>query len=71
MQAVRVDGDPRADGQAVLRRDPNLIGQLHEGLLDRLDHGQNYISASPTACPLRGYGHAGTQNDRLGPRRSF
>ena len=26
----------------------------------------NYISASPTACPLRGYGRAGTQNDRLG-----
>ena len=24
------------------------------------------ISASPTACPLRGYGRAGTQNDRLG-----
>ena len=24
------------------------------------------ISASPTTCPLRGYGHAGTQNDRLG-----
>ena len=23
------------------------------------------ISASPTACPLRGHGHAGTQNDRL------
>ena len=23
------------------------------------------ISASPTACPLRGYGRAGTQNDRL------
>ena len=28
-------------------------------------------SASPTACPLRGYGRAGTQNDRLGERRSF
>ena len=26
------------------------------------------ISASPTACPLRGYGRAGTQNDRLGER---
>ena len=25
----------------------------------------NYISASPTACPLRGSGRAGTQNDRL------
>ena len=25
------------------------------------------ISASPTACPLRGFGLAGTQNDRLGP----
>ena len=25
-----------------------------------------YISASPTACPLRGYGRAGTQNNRLG-----
>ena len=25
-----------------------------------------FISASPTACPLRGYGRAGTQNDRLG-----
>ena len=24
------------------------------------------ISASPTACPLRGYGRAGAQNDRLG-----
>jgi hypothetical protein len=24
------------------------------------------ISASPTACPLHGYGCAGTQNDRLG-----
>ena len=24
------------------------------------------ISASPTACRLRGYGHAGTQSDRLG-----
>ena len=24
------------------------------------------ISALPTACPLRGYGRAGTQNDRLG-----
>ena len=24
------------------------------------------ISAAPTACPLRGYGRAGTQNDRLG-----
>ena len=24
------------------------------------------ISASPTACPLRGYGRAGTQSDRLG-----
>ena len=24
------------------------------------------ISASPTACLLRGYGRAGTQNDRLG-----
>ena len=23
------------------------------------------ISASPTACPLRGYGRAGTQNDLL------
>ena len=23
------------------------------------------ISASPTACPLHGYGRAGTQNDRL------
>ena len=23
------------------------------------------ISASPTACPLRGYGRVGTQNDRL------
>ena len=23
------------------------------------------ISASPTACPLRGYGRAGTQNDPL------
>ena len=29
----------------------------------RLDFG---ISASPTACPLRGHGRAGTQNDRLG-----
>ena len=27
------------------------------------------ISASPTACPVRGYGHAGTQNDRLSGRR--
>ena len=26
------------------------------------------ISASPTACPLRGYGHAGDQNDRLSPK---
>ena len=26
------------------------------------------ISASPTACLLRGYGRAGTQNDRLGER---
>ena len=26
----------------------------------------NYISASPTACPLRGYGCAGTPNDCLG-----
>ena len=25
------------------------------------------ILASITACSLRGYGHAGTQNDRLGP----
>ena len=24
------------------------------------------ISASPTACPVRGYGRAGTQSDRLG-----
>ena len=24
------------------------------------------VSASPTACLLRGYGRAGTQNDRLG-----
>ena len=23
------------------------------------------ISASPTACPMRGYGRAGTQKDRL------
>ena len=35
------------------------------------------ISASPTACPLRKYRRAGTQNDRLGEavilteRRSF
>ena len=28
------------------------------------------ISASPTACPLRGYGLACTQNGRLGERRS-
>ena len=28
-------------------------------------------SASPTACPLRGYGRASTQNDRLGERQSF
>ena len=27
------------------------------------------ISASPTACPLRGYGLAGNQNDRLGKKR--
>ena len=33
--------------------------------------GHNYISASPTACRLRGCGRAGTQNDRLSPRRSF
>ena len=26
----------------------------------------NYMSAWPTACPLCGYGRAGTQNDRLG-----
>ena len=26
------------------------------------------ISASPMACPLRGYGRVGTQNDRLGGR---
>ena len=29
------------------------------------------ISASPTACPLRGYGRAGTQNDRLGAARPY
>ena len=29
------------------------------------------ISASPTACPLRGYGRAGTQNDRLGEALIF
>ena len=28
--------------------------------------GYTGISASPTACPLRGYGCAGTQNERLG-----
>ena len=28
--------------------------------------GHNYISASPTAFLLRGYGRAGTQNDRHG-----
>ena len=27
--------------------------------------GLDSISASPTACPLRGYGRVGTQNDRL------
>ena len=32
----------------------------------RLPQGLGSISASPTACPLRGYGRAGTQNDRLG-----
>ena len=28
--------------------------------------GMSSISASPTACQLRGYGRAGTKNDRLG-----
>ena len=36
---------------------------------EKKSHGS--ISASPTACPLHGYGCAGTQNDRLGERRSF
>ena len=29
------------------------------------------ISASLTACPLRGYGRAGAQNNRLGPARPY
>ena len=28
--------------------------------------GQRRVSATPTACPLRGHGRAGAQNDRLG-----
>ena len=30
------------------------------------EEGVGSISASPTACQLRGYGRAGTQNDHLG-----
>ena len=36
---------------------------------DRLYIGS--ISASPTACLLRGYARAGTQNDRLGAARAY
>ena len=40
--------------------------QLEGSCVQYLVLCNNYISASPTACLLRGYGRASTQNDRLG-----
>ena len=36
---------------------------------DRARLHRLYIVHRPTACPLRGYGRAGTQNDRLAEHR--
>ena len=50
-------------------REP-CVGDMPEskGLSHKLHDyiGYNHMSASPTACPLRGYGRSGTQNDRHG-----
>ena len=45
-------------------RCPTSRGLRH--VLQRLCVYVGSMSASPTACPLRGYARAGTQNDRLG-----
>ena len=45
-----------------LERAPNELSEADW----RVYH--NFLSASPTAYPLRGYGRAGTQNDRLHTR---
>ena len=42
----------------------HMEAQYHMGIAYQVcSHGP--ISASPTACLLRGYGRANTQNDRL------
>ena len=43
---------------------PNRV--VDPGALTILNDFRAATSASPTACTLRGYGRAGTQNDRLG-----
>ena len=60
-------GHAVGDAEIVMaaRASPAGAGSLlGPGALYRLYIGS--ISASPTACPLRGYGRAGTRNDHLG-----
>ena len=52
-----------------VRRWVRQMGVLTKSVCQRcrpLQGDRGSILASPTACPLRGYGRAGTQNDRLG-----
>ena len=60
---------PQNRGEAARRRTasevPTNVGQARSSHpADRTS--SSAISASPTACRQRGYGRAGTQNDRLG-----
>ena len=56
---AHADGATRRGGIEVGGVDRPTATWLHIGSIS------GSISASPTACPLRGYGRAGTQNDRL------
>ena len=45
---------------------PPLFLAVYKGDMRLTKWSHAAISASPTPCPLRGYGRAGTRNDRLG-----
>ena len=47
------------------------VGSTVDSLVGQVQTPVGSTSASPTACLLRGYGRAGTQNDRLGEAGHF
>ena len=68
--AMRFVAACSADGSSCPSRGPRMMTSIRTPA-ERSFRYIGSISASPTACPLCGYGRASTQNDSLSERRSF